>query len=189
VRLVPPGVVLPPNSPPRPQFTFAPSTPVVLDRVVFDASASTDEGALCGPACSYNWEFGDGSVGTGIFASHQYRTAGTLQVRLTVTDARESSGSVAQPLTVIEGAPPTASFVFSPANPRAGQRIFLTAEASRAATGRQIVSYDWNFGSGRTGTGMTTTTSYDGVGTYTITLTVVDSAGRRGTTSQTVTVG
>ncbi|MGH9202067.1 MAG: hypothetical protein ACRD2A_12630, partial [Vicinamibacterales bacterium] len=31
VRLVPPGVVLPPNSPPRPQFTFAPSAPVVLD--------------------------------------------------------------------------------------------------------------------------------------------------------------
>lgn len=188
LRLIPPGLVLPPNALPRPQFTFAPLAPMVLDTVVFDASASTDEGVLCGAACTYSWEFGDGSAGTGVFASHHYRTAGTMQVRLTVTDLRGASGSIAQPLTVVEGPAPVASFVFSPANPAVGQRIFLTGEASRAATGRQIVSYDWNFGSGRTATGVTTSTSYEVAGTYTITLTVTDSAGRRATVAQTVPV-
>ena len=41
--------------------------------------------------------------------------------------------------------------------PGLGQTVFFTAEASRAAAGRQIVSYQWNFGSGRTGSGVTIT--------------------------------
>jgi PKD repeat protein len=69
----------------------------VLDSVVFDASASTDEGDRCGPACAYDWEFGDGSTSTGVFASHQYRTPGTMQVRLTVTDVRGAAASIALP--------------------------------------------------------------------------------------------
>lgn len=189
VRLTPPGIVVPPNTPPRPQFSVAPSAPQVLDHVVFDASASSDEGSPCGAACTYSWEFGDGSTGAGVFAGHQYRTSGTVQVRLTVTDARGASASIAQAVTVIEGPAPTASFVFSPVNPGVGQRVFFTAEASRAGAGRQIVSYEWNFGSGRTATGVTTSTAYDGAGTYVVTLTVIDNAGRRATMSQSVTVG
>jgi chitodextrinase len=189
VRLATPGVVLPPNSPPRPQFSFSPSAPQVFDSVVFDASESTDEGEQCGAGCAYDWEFGDGSTGTGVFASHQYLIPGTMQVRLTVTDVRGASAWVARALAVIEGPPPTASFVFSPANPGVGQRVFFTAEASRAGTGRQIVSYEWNFGSGRTATGITTSTTYEVPGAYVVTLTVVDNAGRRATISQAVAVG
>ena len=54
--------------------------------------------------------------------------------------------------------------------------------------GRRIVSYDWDFGSGRTATGVTTTKAYDTPGTYTVTLTVTDDTGQQGTTSQNVTV-
>jgi PKD repeat protein len=51
-------------------------------------------------------------------------------------------------------------------------QIFFTAEGSRAASGRRIVSYEWNFGSGRTGHRVTINKAYDTPGTYNVTLTV-----------------
>ncbi len=192
LRLIPPGVIQPPQPPntaPVPQFSFAPTAPAVLTNVVFDASATRDEGVVCGAACTYSWDFGDGDTASGIFASHQYRNTGTFQVRLTVRDAQGASASAALPITVGGGTAPTAVFTFSPSSPATGQLIFFTAEASRAAPGRQIVSYDWNFGSGRTGSGVTISKGYDTPGTYTVTLTVTDDAGLQGTTQQSVTVG
>jgi PKD repeat protein len=189
LRLITPGVILPPNGAPQALFTFTPSAPQALTSVVFDASTSTDEGAQCGAACTYVWDFGDGATGSGVFATHQFSTPGTFQVKLTVTDSRGASGSVARPITVEPGVAPTASFTFSPAGPGTGQTVFFTGEASRAVPGRRIVSYHWNFGSGRTASGVTTSTSYGSPGTYTVTLTVTDDAGQQGTVSQSVPVG
>ncbi len=61
LRLVTPGVILPPNQAPRASFSITPATPLVQTNVVFDASASTDEGQPCGVPCTYSWEFGDGA--------------------------------------------------------------------------------------------------------------------------------
>lgn len=190
LRLVPPGVIQPPNpGVPVPRFTFSPAAPAILTNVVFDASATTDDDAVCGSVCSYSWDFGDGDTGSGIFATHQFRNVGTFQVRLTVRDARGASASIALPVTVGGGTPPTASFTFSPTAPAVSQQIFFTAEASRAAPGRRIVAYDWNFGTGSRGSGMTVSKGYDTPGTYTVTLTVTDDAGLQATTQQSVTVG
>jgi PKD repeat protein len=197
LRLVPPGVILPPNSPPRAAFTVSPEDPLPLQDVSFDASGSTDpdrqdaEGnALqCGAACTYRWDFGDGTTGSGVFTTHKYKASGNYQVRLTVTDARGASGAVAQPLTVGEATPPTAAFTFSPTNPAASQTIFFNAESSRPAPGRRLVFYSWDFGSGRTATGITTSKAYDTPATYIVTLTVEDDAGATATVAQPVAVG
>jgi PKD repeat protein len=188
LRLVTPGVLLPPNSGPVPDFTFSPASPLPLTDIVFDASRTVDEGNPCGSACTYRWEFGDGESGTGIFVKHQYRTLGTYQVRLSVTDARGATATIAQPITVGPAVAPTASFVWTPTTIATGQTIFFNAEASKAAPGRRLVSYDWDYG-GRTATGVTTSRAYDSPGTYTVTLTVTDDAGEKATVSNTLTVG
>ena len=56
----------------------------------------------------------------------------------------------------------------------AGREIFFNAQASRAAPGHTLVAYDWDFGSGRTGEGVTIAKRYDTPGTYNVTLKVHD---------------
>jgi subtilisin family serine protease len=60
----------------------------------FDASGTT---AL--PSASYDWAFGDATVGTGVIASHTYEAPGMYSVTLTVTDAN-GTNAVTQVMTV-----------------------------------------------------------------------------------------
>ena len=83
---------------------------------------------------------------------------------------------------------PTASFVFSPTDPLPGTTVFFNASGSRAAPGRSIVSYAWDFGDGSTGTGVTASHRYPFLGSFTVTLVVTDDAGRTSSASQTVPV-
>ncbi|HUE89577.1 MAG TPA: PKD domain-containing protein [Vicinamibacterales bacterium] len=195
LRLIAPGVILPPNTAPQPAFTFSPDAALPLQDIVFDASGTTDErdadgnGIPCGALCTYRWDFGDGNTATGIFAKHQYRAMGTYQVRLTATDGRGASGTIGRAITIGPAALPTASFTFSPTDPALNQTIFFNAESSRPAPGRRIVFYGWDFGSGSTGSGVTTSKAYGTAGTYIVTLTVEDDAGATATFTQSVTVG
>jgi PKD repeat protein len=186
IRLVPTGpVVLPPNSPPVASFVVTPTPVTTYTPVTFDASGTTDEGQPCGSACLYAWDFGDGSAATGQVVGHEFRTAGSFTVRLTVTDVRGRSATTAQAVTVTQTPRPTAVFTFSPANPTFDDPVFFNAAASTAAPGHRIVAYDWDFGSGRAGSGMTVSKTYgvdlippgaatgDTV-TFNVTLTVTD---------------
>lgn len=66
-----------------------------------------------------------------------------------------------------------------------------TASAdARASTAvdASITSYDWSWGDGATGSGLTATHAYAASGTYTVSLTIRDDAGRSATSAQPVTV-
>lgn len=182
IRLVPPGIILPPFTPPVPRFTYSPTSPSVFTDVRFDASAST------GAIVTYAWDFGDGSTGSGVQATHQYRTSESFNVKLTVTDAIGQTRSVTQGVFVSSFPRPTANFTFSPSNPNPNQDIFFNASTSTAATGRAIVKYAWDFGTGSTASGVTVAKSYDTPGTYTVTLIVTDDIGQTDTSSRSVTV-
>lgn len=163
IRLVPPGTttIIPPNGAPVASFVVSP-TPVTTFRPVrFDASATRDEGAPCGVRCTYAWDFGDGSSGTGMVTTHEYRSAASYTVRLTVTDDRGLSATTSQSVTVSATPAPKAEFTFSPAEPRFGQQVFFNAAASTAAPGFRLVSFDWDFGTGRGGSGLTVAKRYD----------------------------
>ena len=191
IRLVPRGVIIPPNGAPVAAFIVTPTPVTTFTPVTFDASSTKDEGNPCGAACAYSWDFGDGSSATGMVVSHEFRTANSFTVRLSVTDVRGRTSTTSQAVTVTATEKPKADFVFSPTAPKAGQDIFFNAAASTAAPGHKIVAYDWDFGTGRTGTGMTVAKRYDTPGAYAVTLTVVDdtfSPGGTAVTTKTVTV-
>ncbi|MEO8071400.1 MAG: PKD domain-containing protein [Acidobacteriota bacterium] len=187
IHLLRPGVVLPANGAPTPDFFFSPTAPREHDDVQFDGAASTDAD---GTIASYSWSFGDGDSGTGARASHAYAVAGTYNVVLTVTDNRGLSASSA-PKTVQVGtaALPTADFAFSPTTPGANVPVNFNAAASTAITGRRIVDYDFDFGDGSGHShGITAQHAYTLPGSYAVVLSVTDDSGRMGTVSKTVTV-
>jgi PKD repeat protein len=185
MRLVPTGVVAPPDGL-QPAFTFTPSNPSDHQRVLFDASTSTSPAN--NPIVGYSWNFGDGGKGTGKTATHDYASPNTYIVTLTITDGFGRSASTSQSLTVGAGVEPTASFTFSPTDPVPGSTVNFNGSGSRAAPGRTIVSYAWDFGDGTSGSGVQASHRYPVLGSYTVTLVVTDDAGRTGVASQTVPI-
>jgi len=55
------------------------------NKVSVDASASRDETA-------FGWNFGDGTTGSGLFASHTYASPGTYQIRLSLSNMGSYGG-------------------------------------------------------------------------------------------------
>jgi len=185
IRLVPLGVVLPPNGAPTASFVFSPSSPLTQAPITFDGSSSFD---LDGRIVSYAWNFGDGSTGTGSPVQHQYTLGGGYSVTLTVTDDRGLTNAKSQSITVSDAANPTASFEFSPTAPKINDNISFNAAASTASVGRKIVRYDWDFGSGTPQSGIIVSKSYDVAATYVVTLTVTDDANKKHVTSKPVVI-
>ena len=67
----------------------------------FDARGSDDpDGSIVG----YAWDFGDGSSGNGIQASHSYAASGAPVVELTVTDDEGATGTTRLTLDVVQPA-------------------------------------------------------------------------------------
>jgi PKD repeat protein len=89
--------------------------------------------------------------------------------------------------------PPTASFDYyvagsgTPDKPYPGGTVTFDASAS-TPNGGSITSYQWNFGNGQTGSGLTATDSYGQAAAYIVGLTVTDSNGLTCTTSRLVKV-
>jgi PKD repeat protein len=198
LRLIPAGQLLPLPNTPKADFLFSPASPTEGQSVQFDASTSRD----CPPDATsieqcpansptlveYAWDFGDGSKGSGVRAAHAYEKAGAYSVTLKVTNQRGYSSTASKFLTVGAAADPTAVFTFSPVAPIMHETVFFNAAASKAAPGRTIVSYRWDFGDSWTGSGITSTHKYDRPSGFVVVLTVTDDLGKKGVATQTVTV-
>jgi PKD repeat protein len=180
IRLVPPGVILPPAGTPTAAFTFSPTSATAKSAVVFDASGS-QPGNGASQITSYAWTFGDGGSGSGRSVTHSFGESGTFNVTLTVTNDRGLSASTTTAVIVGAGSLPTPVFTFSPAAPRINEAVFFNAAASTAGTGHTITGYQWNFGDGATGSGVSASHIYTVAGVYNVTLTVTDEAGQSAT--------
>jgi PKD repeat protein len=185
-----------PNSPPPTvEFNFSPTRPVVNQNVFFDASASK---AVSGHAIvSYRWNFGDGTIDTtgGVSVSHQFGSAGTRTLTLTVTDDAGASGTKTTTIDVGSGAP-TASFTIVTAAPyHPGAAITFNASGSFAVAGSTILDYLWTMvdPNGTVTTidqhsSPTLTFPFATVGTASVQLTVTDDLGRKATAQQTLDI-
>jgi PKD repeat protein len=189
IKLLPQGIILPTNPNLTAAFSITPASPQAFQTVSFDASASTNNSTACNTACSYTWDFGDGTSGSGITTSHVYRTVVTMAVTLTVTDARGAQATTTKTITPAAPSAPSGTFTTSPtSNLSTNTDIFFSA-ANVKWDGRTITRYDWNFGDGReTGSGVTTTHRFTAAGTFTVTLTVTDDLGATQKITGTVTI-
>ena len=185
IRLVPPGIVLPPSGL-TPAFTVTPQQPAEGQAVFFSARTST--APPNNPIVSYNWDFGNGRTGSGVETTNAYDTAGTYFVRLTVSDAVGRSASTTQAVSVGQAPAPTAQFAFSPTNPQPNDDVVFNASASVATAGRRIVSYAWDFGDGSKGSGVQSSHRYTVPRVYNVTLTITDDIGRTATVTNSVEV-
>lgn len=97
-----PGPSTPANQAPYAIFTPSVSTGNAPLTVDFDASDSTDPD---GTIVAYNWDFGDFQTGSGVQVSHEFTSAGSFTVKLTVTDNKGKDSSSSTVITVT-GPPP-----------------------------------------------------------------------------------
>jgi len=178
-----------PNQPPTASFTATPSSGDAPLAVTFDGSGSSDPD---GSIVTYNWAFGNGG-GTGMSPSHTYTSVGTYTVTLTVTDddgATDSASTLIQVTTApVPNQPPTASFTAAPTSGDAPLDVTFDGSGSSDPDG-SIASYDWDFGDGAVGTGISPSYTYDTFGNYTVTLTVTDDGipAESDSTNMTITV-
>jgi PKD repeat protein len=160
-------------STPTADFSISPSPAPVGVQVTVDASTSTT--SVGQTIVLYEWNFGDSTTiysTTSRTQAHSYTMAGAYTISLTITDSIGRKASAAKQLSVTAT---TANFGFSPSPGTAG--VPITFDASQS-TGTAPLSCRWNFGDSPAvfNTGVTTTHTYAAPGTYSVTLTVTDSA-------------
>ncbi len=159
--------------------------------VNFNGSTSTDDKGIA----SYSWDFdaanGITSEATGKTATKTYTTAGTYTVTLTVTDT--SGKKATDTLKVVVSAPvDKAPVANAGADKTVTRGTAVSFTGSLSTDDKGIVSYRWDFdasnGITNEATGMRATKTYTKAGTYTVTLTVIDTIGQRSTDTLKVVV-
>ncbi len=151
--------------------------------VMLDGSASSDNVAIT----SYTWTFIDGTAKTlsGEKPSYVFNTPGIYSITLNVSDSAGNYATDTVVITVLDVTNPVAD---------AGQdqtvnvEDTVTFDAGGSTDNVGILSYEWDFGDGATGTGKTITYKYTDAGTYTVTLTVEDASGNQAIDTLAVTV-
>lgn len=175
------------NMPPTAYIEYFPTVPTVGKTVTFDGSKSYD---IDGKVVSYSWTLTDGSSTknfTGPTFTYSYSNYGDSVVTLTVTDDLGATGKMI--VTVHVNAINVIAKIN--ANPTSGSvplNVNFDGSGSYDPDGGSIVSYQWDFGDGNTGTGPVVYHTYYNAGTYTATLNVTDDEGTTGSTSVTITV-
>ncbi len=159
---------------PTASFTASPTSGLAPIMVVFDASASSVEGGHS--ISAYNWDFGDGATGSGAQVSHAFTTAGIYTVTLVVNSSNARSDTTTKQITVFPS-DPVAAINALPVEGMAPLTVAFDGSASLAPEGKAITSYDWAFGDGENGSGVTTSHVFVDAGDFTVTLTVTDENG------------
>jgi parallel beta-helix repeat protein len=182
------------HSPPTAALALTPSDGPIDLAVTADASGSTDtDGAS--PIASYRFDFGDGSPAVGpqpgATASHTYTAPGSYTVTVTVTDTQGLSDTETR-LVGVRDDPPAAALTLTPAAGMEPLYVRADASGSTDADATPIASYRFDFGDGSPAVGPQPGAiaghTYATAGTYTVTVTVRDTAGLTGTATAQVVV-
>lgn len=143
--------------------------------VVFDGADSFDPN---GDALTYSWDFGDGTVASGVSVSNEYTAIGSYTAVLTVQDDDGNSDSDEVEITVTEpNLAPVATISATPISGDVPLVVSFDGSGSSDPNINDELSYVWDFGDGATSTDESPTHTYTQAGLYSATLTVSDGAG------------
>jgi RHS repeat-associated protein len=153
--------------------------------VQFNGSGSSDsEGQIAG----YQWDFGDGGLGTGPSPSHTYSTQGTYNVTLTVTDSGGLTASATTTATIYPASNKMpVPIIAGPFSAVAGSATQFSSTGSFDPDGT-IAQYKWDFGGLGSATGASPSFTFTNRGTHLVSLMVTDNWGAKSLTSINVTV-
>ncbi len=162
------------NSSPMATLTADPAQACVGDKVILDASGSSDPD---GDGLSYTWDFGDGELVSGkSIECRMYEKGGTYTVRVTVDDGKGTPCSTSTAATIVKiNNRPVAMLKPSDAC-CVGVESMFDASASSDADGDNL-TYSWSFGDGGTATGPRASHVYNKAGNYRVIVTVDDGTG------------
>ncbi len=160
----------------------------------YDRLNSSEEAGLI---ASYVWDWGDGNsttvlMGENQTVTHTWTKAGTFQMYLNVTDVANHTTSKPVAVSVRDTVPPTVKFSIKlngtvVTSAKENQTLTFDASASSDASG--IASYLWEFGDGTNSTLASPTHKYQAIKTFTVKLTLTDSAGNSANTTYSLVVG
>ena len=158
----------------RPSLTVgidcSPAAIAVGESISCDASGSTDS-----RVSEYEWDFGDGEIGSGATESHTYSAPGTYTIEVTITGESGESKTETTTISVEEVPnPPTAEIECTPTTLTVDESI--SCDASDSTDDDRITEYSWDFDDGDENRGIFESHTYDSPGYYTIELTVSDSS-------------
>ncbi|MGD8978414.1 MAG: PKD domain-containing protein [Gammaproteobacteria bacterium] len=142
--------------------------------VQFDGSGSSDPDGDA--LVSYDWDFGDGNTGTGVTPIHTYAAAATYTVSLVVNDGTDPSPAATTSANIAAANEPPVANAGGPYAAEAGSALQFDGSASFDPDGN-IASYDWDFGDGNSGSGISPLHTYGAAGNYTASLVVTDNQG------------
>ncbi len=176
-----------------PENTIGLTAPVTIEfdtsRVPFDTRRHQ--------LLSVNWDFGDGSTGTGEKISHEYETKGddgrfTVTLRVQKRDIRtgEETTDTYQHEIFIDNEKIKADIQASITEGEAPLEVEFDGSDSKDPDGR-IISWEWDLdGDGQYDKeGEKVSYTYEKVGEFKVKLRVVDNSNEAATTEQTITVG
>jgi PKD repeat protein len=152
-----------------------PYSGLVGEDITFDASGSSDTD---GNIVSWEWDFVDGTpTQSGAVVTHSYPSPGNyiLVVEVTDDDGATDWSTATVDVDAVPNLPPTA-VDDGPWEGTASVEMTFDGSASFDPDGT-IVSWEWTFGDGATGSGSTVTHTYAAPGSYWVTLTVTDDLG------------
>lgn len=131
----------------------------------------------------YAWSFGDASTSSSASPSHTYANAGIYQTMLTVTTSLGCVDTISNAVTV--EALPNMSFSF-PNLKCEGSSIQFTDNSF--VIGNVITGWQWSFGDGNTSNIQNPIYSYNGNGSFTVTLAATSFAGCSASAQQIVQI-
>ncbi|MEL6135570.1 MAG: PKD domain-containing protein, partial [Bacteroidota bacterium] len=120
---------------------------------------------------NWQWDFGDGGVGTGPNPSYTFNTPGNYDITLRVLDSEGCIDSITR-TSYIQPTFPTADFTTSDSTGCPGALIsFINQSVGSGLT------YNWDFGDGTSSSAPNPIHLFPGNGSYNVTLSVTDANG------------